>query len=197
MTRRHARPLPGLLIAVSLAACGSREPKPATKAPAAPQPAPAAPAPPAAPAEAEWSVSGTGVGKIRFGWTVAELNTSLGDQLKPTYEVSDECDYLRPAALPAGVSLMIIKDTVVRVDVDSAGTLTREGGGVGDTEAKIQSLYPGRVRVDPHKYTDGHYLVVSFPNDSRTLIIFETDGQKVVSYHAGRRPAVEYIEGCS
>jgi len=29
------------------------------------------------------------------------------------------------------------------------------------------------------------------------LLIFETDGQKVVTYRAGIRPAVEYIEGCA
>lgn len=200
MTIRPFRPLAGLAIAVLFSACGSGDSKPAASAPPArpapastPTPAPAAPAP----AESTWPVSGSSVGKIQFGWTVAELNGAIGEQLKPTYEVSDECDYLRPAALPAGVSLMIIKDTVVRVDVDSTGTLTREGAGIGDAEARIQSLYPGRVKVDPHKYTDGHYLTVSFPGDSRALIIFETDGQKVVSYHAGRKPYVEYVEGCS
>ena len=28
-------------------------------------------------------------------------------------------------------------------------------------------------------------------------IVFETDGQRLTAYRSGRRPAVEYVEGCS
>lgn len=61
------------------------------------------------------------------------------------------------------------------------------------------SLYPGQVTVQPHAYTDGHYLVVTPPAaaDSSFRIVFETDGQKVLRYRSGLVPAVEYVEGCS
>lgn len=60
-------------------------------------------------------------------------------------------------------------------------------------------MYPGRVEVQPHKYTgpEGHYLSVSVPSDTLLRIIFETDGRVVTRYRAGRRPAVEYVEGRS
>ncbi len=94
---------------------------------------------------------------------------------------------------------MVVKDTVVRVDVDTAGVLTGEGAGVGDPEERVVTLYAGRVTVQPHKYTgpEGHYLVVSIPPDTLLRIIFETDGRIVTRYRAGRRPAVDHVEGCS
>ena len=83
--------------------------------------------------------------------------------------------------------------------VRAGGVLTAEGAGVGDTETRVLALYRGRVRVEPHKYMgpEGHYLVVSVVDDSLAAIIFETDGKVVTMFRAGRRPAVEYVEGCA
>jgi len=150
-------------------------------------------------AAAPLTVSPEGVGSVRTGWSLAQLNAALGEQLKPAYDVNPECDYVDPAGLPAGIALMVERDTIMRVDVDTAGIVTPEGAGVGDTEAKVLKLYKGRVQVQPHKYTGpvGHYLRVTWPSDTMHLLIFETDGERVVSYRAGIRPAVEYIEGCA
>lgn len=146
-----------------------------------------------------WSVTPRGVGPVETGWTLAQLNAALGEQLRPTYEINPECDYLDPAALPDGIGLMVLQDTIVRIDVDTTGIPTAEGAAVGDTEARVLELYQGRVEVMPHKYTgpEGHYLVVRWPADTLHLLIFETDGAKVLHYRAGRRPAVEYVEGCA
>ena len=145
------------------------------------------------------TVTPEGIGPVRVGTTLSELNSALGEQLKPAYDVNPECDYVDPAALPPGIALMVVRDTIVRIDVDTAGIATPEGAAVGDTETKILELYRGRVEVQPHKYTGptGHYLVVTWPTDTLHLLIFETDGEKVVNYRAGVRPAVEYIEGCA
>jgi hypothetical protein len=43
----------------------------------------------------------------------------------------------------------------------------------------------------------GHYLVITQPGDTVDQIIFETDGKRVLNFHAGRLPAVAYVEGCS
>ena len=157
------------------------------------------PAEDTASAAARLYVSPDGVGPVRTGWSLAQLNAAIGEQLRPTYDVNPECDYVDPAALPPGIALMVERDTVVRIDVDTTGITTLEGAGVGDTEARVRELYKGRVQVQPHKYTGpvGHYLVVTWPGDTLRLLIFETDGEKVVSYRAGIRPAVEYVEGCA
>jgi hypothetical protein len=87
---------------------------------------------------------------------------------------------------------------VVRVEVGSGNVATVEGARIGDPEARIQQTYPGRVQVQPHKYTDGHYLVVRpADGDTTRLLIFETDGSRVLRFRAGQRPQVEYVEGCS
>lgn len=174
---------------LAMAGCGGETPPPS------PPPEQGA----ADPAGPTWVVSPLGVGSVQIGWTVAELNQHLGESLRPTYQISDECDQLRPAAFPRGLSLMVILDTVMRVDVDTTGIVTAEGAGVGDSEDRVLSLYAGRVEVQPHKYTGpaGHYLIVSVPGDTLSRIIFETDGRSVLNYRAGRRPAVELIEGCA
>jgi hypothetical protein len=175
---------------LSLAACSSPQPVKEVESPT----------PPAAPTVSSWTLTPHAFGRVQMGWTVAELNAALGDTLRPTYEISDECDHLMPAALPKGTSLMVIKDTVVRVDVYNAGILTPEGAGVGDTEARLREIYGARAVVTPHKYTgpEGHYVTVMDPAaDSLHMTIFETDGDKVLQYRAGVAPGVQYVEGCA
>jgi hypothetical protein len=144
-------------------------------------------------------VTAEAIGPVHFGRPVAAVAAALGESLHPDVQAGGSCGYVRPAALPRGVALMVIQDTVVRVDVDTAGVATAEGARVGDAESRVLALYRGRVAVEPHKYTgpEGHYLVVSPPGDTTHRLIFETDGQRVTRYRAGRRPAVELVEGCS
>jgi hypothetical protein len=130
--------------------------------------------------------------------TLSQLNAAVGETLKPAFDINEECDFVYPKVL-RGAALMILQDSVARIDVDSAGTLTKEGAGVGDPEASILALYGGRARVEPHQYTgpEGHYVIVSTPGDTAYRIVFETDGKKVERYRAGRGPGVDYIEGCA
>jgi hypothetical protein len=55
------------------------------------------------------------------------------------------------------------------------------------------------AKVEPHKYTDGPYLVQppAAATGSAYRIVFETDGRRVTRYRAGMRPQVEYVEGCA
>jgi hypothetical protein len=146
-----------------------------------------------------WTLDASSFGKFRTGITLAQFNAELGEQLVPTYEISTTCDHVDPESFPDGVIVMIENDTVARFDVENPGIRTREGAGVGDLEADVVRLYGSRVTVSPHAYTgpDGHYLIVTPPDDTLHRVIFETDGQRVVHIRAGQRPAVDYIEGCA
>ena len=167
----------------------------------------AAPAPPAATATPDsanlpatrWVVTPRGIGPILAGVSLAALDTVLSEHLRASYSAGSSCAYVHPAALPAGVLVMVERDTVVRVDVRTKDVRTVDSVGVGDSEASVLKRYEGRVRVTPHKYTGpaGHYLTVSAPPDTAHLLVFETDGKKVVNFRAGRRAAVELVEGCS
>ncbi len=196
-------PRPLILLCLAVACVSRDEPARDTARDAAATP-PATP--PVAPlvvtdsaASSRWVVSPKGYGPVVAGMPLAALSSALGEPLRATNEAGSGCGYVRPAALPKDVLVMVVNDTVARVDVRARTVLTGEGVGVGDTEAKVLERYAGRVRTTPHKYTGptGHYLTVSAPPDSTHLIVFETDGRAVVNYRAGRRPAVELVEGCS
>lgn len=202
-----------ILMALPLAGCSKREgaaPPADTSITVAPVPVPLpAPTPPAATpspvvdslpvSPGAFVVKADEYNALKVGWPLARFNEAIGEQLKPKYAVSDQCDILHPARFPSGVTVMVVLDTIVRFDIDRTGILTSEGAGIGDSEARIKELYRGTVTVQPHKYTGpaGHYLVVTPKGDAQHRMIFETDGKKVLRYHVGRRPAVEYIEGCS
>lgn len=147
-----------------------------------------------------WVARADGIGPIRAGMTLAEASAALGEPVQVDYADFENCDYATPGALPDGVSLMIISDTVERVDViDPSAVRTAAGAGIGDTESSVVMSYGSAATVEPHKYTgpEGHYIVVTPPGDSIHRIIFETDGDKVTMYRVGRTPAVQYVEGCA
>lgn len=147
-----------------------------------------------------WVVRPDGVGPVRVGTTLADASRALGEELRVAYEVSEDCDHVRPSALPGDAWLMVVQDTVVRVEVRDTVLATAEGAMVGTAEADLLRLYAGRVRVTPHKYSgpEWHYVIAdAAPGDTTHAIVFETDGERVREYRAGRRPEVEWIEGCS
>jgi hypothetical protein len=140
-----------------------------------------------------------GIGPLKAGMTIAEARAAVPSlQLPPNAEKAD-CDYAKSRDLPDSVLVMIGDGRVARLDVLGGSIKTAEGAGIGDTEERIQKLYGNRLTIAPHKYTDGHYLIVraTDPRDSAFAIVFETDGRKVINYRAGRSPAVHYVEGCS
>jgi len=181
--------LPLLLAAL---ACGR-------EAPGRPEAADSAPPAPAEAAAEPWTVRLDGVGPVRFGMAVADARAALERSLTLA-PPGGACGFTVPRGAPAGVRFMVEQGKVVRVDVDSSGVRTAAGAEVGMSEADVRSRYPAGLRVQPHKYDPkGRYLVVqgTAPADSVRLLIFETDGQRVVRYRAGITPAVEYVEGCA
>lgn len=140
-----------------------------------------------------------GFGPVRVGMTTAEASSALGAELKLLGPEMQPCHYVQATERP-GVAFMVIDGRIARVDVRPDSPIrTAEGAAVGDSEQRIHSLYPGRVEVQPHKYVDGHYLIVrpEAPSDSTYRIIFDTDGKKVTGFKAGRMPEVRWVEGCS
>ena len=145
-----------------------------------------------------WTVSIRGFGPIEAGMTLAEANAAGGRSLATPG--SESCDMVGFADdTGSAVSFMVVEGRIARVDITGSPVETNHGARIGDAESRIQQLYPGRVTVRPHKYTDGHYLIVapSTPADSGFELVFETDSQRVTRYRAGKLPAVEYVEGCS
>lgn len=159
-----------------------------------------------------WPVDEFGIGPLRAGAPLAVSTAQLhGDIRVPEGEEASGCSYADWSDAPAGVYVMLEQGVVARIEVDSASVATSAGARVGDTEARIDSLYAGRVVRQVHKYTDGRYLVVRASQGARGAttdpataaespdgfaLIFETDGERVTRYRAGRYPAVAYTGDC-
>jgi hypothetical protein len=98
---------------------------------------------------------------------------------------------------------MVLRGRISRVDVGRPSVVrTASGVGIGSTEDEVMRTYAGRIRVEPHPYTGrrgGQYLIYTpaDPSDQHLSLIFETDGQRVVSFRAGLKDAVGLIEGCA
>jgi hypothetical protein len=144
----------------------------------------------------EWEITPEGIGSLKAGMSLDEARVVMHNNLVVPAKL-EECGYVTVRDAPAGLAIMVEKDVISRVEVRSGKVATIEGARIGDSEEKIKSLYPGMVAVQPHKYTDGHYLVVTPKDAGENRIVFETDGKKVLRFRSGRRPAVEYVEGCS
>lgn len=158
------------------------------------------PSTPRHPAEARvaWVVSERTAGPLRIGMSVEAAGRALGARLVPM-NGGPACDIAELPGGPADLSVMVIADTLVRFDIMDSLTRTPEGVGVGSSEATVFAAYPGRVTVEPHKYDGptGHYLIVPARSDSAFAYVFETDGELVTLWRAGRRKEVRWVEGCA
>lgn len=144
-----------------------------------------------------WVMRPQGIGPVKIGMTIAQLNASLSEKFALPAEKDEQgCFYVSPHQHP-GVAFMVENGRLVRIDVDKPGIATAEGIQVGDSETRAKTVYGSRLKVGPHAYNgpEGHYLTVR-SEDGRYGMRFETDGAKIETYYAGLFSAVQYIEGC-
>ena len=148
----------------------------------------------------EVALSEDGLGPVQIGMQLSEaVNLGL---LSENPNLKPECDYVFPAVgagIPEGVSVMVVRGRVARIDVDTGAVTTEEGAKLGDSEDRLHSLYGDEVKVTPHKYIEkGHYFTVTGDSASAgKAIVFETDGRQVTMFRAGRFPEVGWVEACS
>ena len=199
---RPGRTIAGMgLAVVMLSAHGCSGPgRPgAGSATASPSPSPASSPAPSPPSSGDgWRVRPDGAGPVRVGMTLDEVAAATRSTVQPIGPPAEgsECRYVSVVGAPKGLAFMVTGDRVARVDVhDGAAVRTVEGAGLGSTEAEVKALYPG-IRVEPAKYLEGGHDLIHAASPT-TRIIFETDGSKVVAFHAGKEPEVSYVEGCS
>ncbi|MEP6999156.1 MAG: hypothetical protein ABI969_01675 [bacterium] len=143
-----------------------------------------------------WAVSPRHIGPVRIGMSLDSIASVLGLIVTDITPRGRMCAYVRPPNLPAGVSLLFVHDTLVRVDVDSTDVLTEEGVGVGDSEVGLLVRYAGNIRVEAHG-VGSHTLHVSRPSNSTYVLTFETNGNLVQRYKAGRRSVTQAAARCS
>src|SRR5215207_10108978 len=191
--------VPALVLLTALGgACRDGEQRPADPPPTTAS-APAVASPPSDSVPAAWRVTEHGLGPVRAGMSVEEAARALGGALAAPASAAG-CGYAEWRGGPPGVRVMTEGGRVARVEVVGGAVATDAGARIGDSAARVRELYAGRVAATPHKYVAGaEYLTVTpaSPADSAFRIVFETDSTgRVTRYRAGRRPYVEYVEGC-
>jgi hypothetical protein len=142
------------------------------------------------------------LGSVKVGMTVKGAIQAAGIPLiSGQGETNSACYYLQPkGSLQKDVGFMITGGRVARIDIYGNSITTLKGAKIGDSEAKIKSLYPGQIKVEPHKYVRGGHYLIFVPKDAaykNYRMIFETDGKVVTRYRSGKLPEAEYVEGCS
>ncbi len=188
-----------LIVVVLLAACGNKSaPSPTAAADGANAPSASAPVA-GKPASAESgeaantaTLSAEGVGRVKFGATLAEVEKALAEQPIAPVPQGSECTTVQFKSLPQ-LYFMVEKGVVTRADArDAVPNIT--GVGLGDAPGVLTAKYP-KIIVGPHKYLDaGHYLTL--PGKGDTAMVFEDDGSKITAVRAGKQPSVAYVEGC-
>jgi hypothetical protein len=170
-----------------------------TAAPAAAVPTSTTPPAPAGDPAAQGLARLDGYGPLTLGSTLDEVRAAWKAPLQG--EVPDDyCHALRPQGAQAeDVILMIEGKRLVRYDVRNDRTVAPGGGKVGMSLGQLQTLYPDRGDLTPHKYDErGHNLRVRPATEGGALINFEINGDgNVTAWRVGQTPQVDYVEGCS
>jgi hypothetical protein len=140
-----------------------------------------------------WRLSGRRLGPIRIGMTLRAIERVTGRSVVKGYGDHPGCQIWSLRGVP-GLSLMRSYGRVVRVQAYRGRWRTSRGVKLGDPERKVLARYGG-VRMKPHPYTTGKYLIVG---PRRHRMIFETNAaRRVTSFRGGREPQIGYIEGCA
>jgi hypothetical protein len=141
-----------------------------------------------------WRLSKNGLGPLRVGLTVRQIEDRTGYSLKSSYG-SRPCRIMTLSGAPEGLSLMFAYGKLVRVDVFRRPWRTRRGIRVGMKGSAVRRRHPN-LRVTRHPYTPaGRYLIVG---GKPRRMIFETGARgRVTSFRGGLSKPVGYIEGCA
>ena len=188
-------------IAIALAGCDRHPEPPSADAQAAvvePVPATTPPAPAADPAT-QGPARLDGYGPLTLGATLDEVRAAWKEPLQG--DVADDyCHALRPQGSQADdVILMIEGKRLVRYDVRNDRIVAPGGGKVGMSLGQLQTLYPDRGDLTPHKYDEkGQNLRVRPAAEGGAIVNFEINGDgTVTAWRVGKTPQVDYVEGCS
>lgn len=137
-------------------------------------------------------LSPSGYGLIQFGQPLKVAEVNLNETAMPKKREAG-CDFVTFKKYPK-IRFMVEDGIVTRGDA-KAGVRNSARVSIGMSLARVKALHP-RIRVEPHKYdNEGHYLILDSA-DGSSAILFEEGGGKVSDIRAGKKPSVEYVEGC-
>ena len=137
-------------------------------------------------------LSPEGFASVRFGMKIEDVEVALKQRATEPYAKTG-CDYAEFKKYP-GLRFMIEDGVVTRADARK-GVKNSAGVSVGMSLEAVKARFR-TASIQPHKYDDeGHYVILS-TEDGRSAILLEESKGRVTAVRAGRKPSVEYVEGC-
>lgn len=140
-----------------------------------------------------------GLGPIHVGMTRDEVEAVVGHRIPWNDRVTPGC---ATSKLAPGVWGLFTDGQIGRVSLSRYGAQrmraadyqTRAGLRVGMAQREIRAAYGSAAKRSPHAYVDGYYFKITKGN---RRIVFATDQGVITDITGGRRPEVDYIEGCA
>ena len=137
-------------------------------------------------------VGSSAAGGFKIGMTKAQIKLTR----KPVIygeDVNGGCVEARVKNQP--ITLMLENNIVTRIYLTDPSYITAKRIHLGSTEQSAIAAYGTPLKIEPHHYDqNGHYLTL-FDRKGFGLR-FETDGKVITTFSIGKKPAIEYVEGC-
>ncbi len=141
-------------------------------------------------------ITTAGVGPIRIGMTAAQARRAAGRSIHVfSGEVSPGCQSAQLSPRRYGVSLLLTDGRIRRIYVDRRGIATRSGVRVGDDVARLRRAYGSRLVVVRAPYSrTGRIYELRF---GARKLTFLTERGRILDISTGRKPEIDYVEGCA
>lgn len=134
-----------------------------------------------------------GLGPVKIGMTERQVEKAAKRRINRQGGAGAES--CTTAELGDKTSGLFTGDRLARIYVRTRRYATRSGIRIGDSEEDVLETYPGDIVTEPHTYDpNGSYLKLV---DGNRKVVFETDGSKVTDISTGRKPEIDYVEGCA
>ncbi|MGH6658112.1 MAG: hypothetical protein ACREBK_04620 [Sphingomicrobium sp.] len=147
-----------------------------------------------------WVLTVDGLGPVRIGMTIAEVEKAIGGKLEgDAIESDDICVEKDSKAGPPGIGYMFEDKKLVRISIGEGSTiLTPRGIGYGASAADVRRAYGAKLESEPHAYAGppAEYLTYWTIKGKRGWN-FETDEKRRVQVIFAGTQAIQYIEGCA
>ena len=148
-------------------------------------------------AASTWCLGLGALGPIRAGMKAEQVLRLADWPGMETKKQPQDCWYLDYDGDGANFSLMILKDTVVRIELRGDSKLhTLSGAHIGMTEDELQALYGARLDIQPHKYDEHGHTITLKSGSGEYGLRFETSQGKVTAIQSGPWEHLHYVEGC-
>lgn len=139
-----------------------------------------------------------GIGPVLTGMSLEEAIEASGLKFKTGSVGNAGCRHVQPIGGPKDLSFMVNNGSIAVANVSNPAIKTLRGAKIGDSEAKIRSMYSRQLKpADSLSLSTKNLQFVPKDADDRNYrIVFSFRKGNLVSFRSGRLPEVLWIEGC-